>query len=118
MFRRKRKSVREKAFRASELALQLAQDKRFREHAQSAFDHGRAVWHQSRRGRGLMGERQDGSRPIKTCRPNCERGATISSRRPNASTPSSAATGCGGSSSWLGSSRLLLCPKFGSASPR
>jgi hypothetical protein len=55
MFRRKKENVKEKVFRASELALQLAQDKRFREHMQSAVDHGRAVWHQSRRGRGLVG---------------------------------------------------------------
>jgi acyl transferase domain-containing protein len=55
MFRRKRESVTEKALRASELALQLAQDKRFREHVQSAVDHGRAVWHETRRGRGLVG---------------------------------------------------------------
>ena len=55
MFRRKKESVKEKALRASELALQLAQDKRFRKHLRSATDHGTAVWHQTRRGGGLVG---------------------------------------------------------------
>jgi hypothetical protein len=55
MFRRKRDGLKEKAFRASEVALQLAQDKRFREHVHSSVEHGTAVWHQTRRGRGLVG---------------------------------------------------------------
>jgi len=54
MFRRKKESVKEKALRVSELGLQLAQDKRFRKHLRSATDHGTAVWHQTRRGRGLV----------------------------------------------------------------
>ena len=54
MFRRKKEGVKEKALRVSELGLQLAQDKRFRKHLRSATDHGTAVWHQTRRGRGLV----------------------------------------------------------------
>jgi hypothetical protein len=55
MFGRKREGVKEKALWASEVALQLAQDKRFREHVQSAVEHGRSVWHGTRRGSGLTG---------------------------------------------------------------
>lgn len=55
MFRRRKESVKEKAFRGAEAALQLAQDKRFREHVQSVVEHGTAVWNQARRGRGLAG---------------------------------------------------------------
>jgi hypothetical protein len=54
MFGRKTESVKEKAFRVSELALQLAQDRRFRKQLRSAAEHGKEAWHQTRGGPGLV----------------------------------------------------------------
>lgn len=55
MFRRRTQSVKEKAFGASQLALQLAQDKRFRKRLRSAAEHGKEAWRHTRQGPGLAG---------------------------------------------------------------
>jgi hypothetical protein len=55
MFRRRTQSVKEKAFGASQLALQLAQDKRFRKRLRSAAEHGKEAWRNTRQGPGLTG---------------------------------------------------------------
>jgi hypothetical protein len=55
MLRRRTESVKQKAFRASELAVKLAKDKRFRKRLRSAADHGGEAWHHIRRGPGLVG---------------------------------------------------------------
>jgi hypothetical protein len=53
MLRRKTDSVRQRASDVSELALQLAQDKRFRKRLRSAAKHGKQAWRHTRRGPGL-----------------------------------------------------------------
>ena len=55
MLRRRTESIKQKAFRASELAVKLAQDKRFRKRLRSAVDHGAEAWQHARRGPGLVG---------------------------------------------------------------
>jgi len=55
MSRRRTESIKQKAFRASELAVKLAQDKRFRKRLRSAVDHGAEAWQHARRGPGLVG---------------------------------------------------------------
>jgi hypothetical protein len=55
MLRRRTESVKQKALRASELAVKLAQDKQFRKRLRSAAGHGAEAWHHIRRGPGLVG---------------------------------------------------------------
>lgn len=55
MLRRRTDSVKQRAFDASELALQLARDKRFRKRLRSATKHGKQAWRHTRRGPGLGG---------------------------------------------------------------
>ena len=113
--RSKKATVKEKIASAYALALQLAQDKKFRDRLLSAIEHGYAAGQRTRRGVGWRGT-VAGLAADETLLRELRSARRISSRLMDASKRSDAPTSCETSSCWLRSPLWRLCRNLEPAS--